>query len=159
MQYLGNINITVRYFFFLCWNFFTLFFIHNILSYCIFLFSLLADDFLVILGIKNKETLICYCNAYSFVFFKKVRKNVIMLEFSKYFHAVVPYCKIKSNILFPILNPKKSVEQRTCFSTFLFTTCPWLTQPVYVYIWPSEWLWDLFCTTELELNMFWPFPF
>ena len=62
-------------------------------------------------------------------------------------------------MLFLIININKSLEQRMGFSTVIFETGARLKKPVYVCIWPSEWLGDLFPATELELNRFWPSPF
>ena len=135
MQYLGNIHITVWFFVFWCWTFVIRFFIHNFSYYTALFFSTFDDEYLIILRIKNRQTLICYCNTFfCWIFFKRVRLNIIMLIFIKYFHSIVPYCKIKSNIFFLLLNIDKSLEQRTDFSTFLFATGTWIKQPVYICI-------------------------
>ena len=63
--------------------------------------------------------------------------------FIKYFHAIVPYFTIKSNIFFLLLYIDNSLEQHTGFRTFIFTTGDQLKQPVYVCIWPSDWMGDL----------------
>ena len=63
-----------------------------------------------------------------------------MLVFYQKFHAIVPYFTIKYNMLCILLNLKKSLEQQTGFRTFIFATGARLKQPVYVCIWPSDWL-------------------
>ena len=72
---------------------------------------------------------------------------------------MIPYCTIEYNPLFILQNVNKSLEQRTGFNTFIFATGAWLGQPVYVCIWPSDWMGYLFPATELELNRFRTSPF
>ena len=63
-----------------------------------------------------------------------------MLMFINYYHAIVPYFTIKYNIFFLLLNLDKSLEKRTGFSTFIFATGAQIKKPVYICIWPPEWL-------------------
>ena len=135
MKYPGNINITVWIFVFWCWIFVTRFFIHKF--YCIgFHFRYFDYKSLIISRIKNKQNLICYCNAYFSVGFSqngKTEYNYVHV-FTKYFRAIVPYCTFKSNILFLLLNLDKSLEQIMGYRKFLFATGAWLKQPVNVCI-------------------------
>ena len=100
---------------------------------------------LIISRIKNKQTLIFYFNVYFSVGFHqngKTEYNYVYV-FIKYFRAIVPYCTIKSNILFLLLNIDKSLEQRTGFGTFIFATGARLKQPVYVCI-GQHFVWDIY---------------
>ena len=64
------------------------------------------------------------------------------------FCANVPYCTIKSKILFLPLNIDKALEQHTCVTEILFSQqVPSLSISVSLH-WPTVWLRDLFTATE-----------
>ena len=76
-----------------------------------------------------------YFNTYLSVGFYqngKTEYNYVYV-FIEYFCAIVTYCTIKYNILFPPLNLDKVSEQRTGYRIF-FATGDWLKQPVYICI-------------------------
>ena len=108
-------------------NFCNTIFIHKF--YCIdFYFSFFDHESLIISIINNKQTLICYFNPYLSVGCSQNSKNEYnyVYVFIKYFCAIVPYCIIKSNILFCPLNLDKSSEQRTGYSKFFLQQVPGL---------------------------------
>ena len=116
-------------------NFCITIFMHKF-YYIDFHFLYFYYESLIISRIKNKQTLIFYCNAYFSVCFpqnSKTEYNYVYI-FTKYFPAIVPYCTIKSNVLFLTLNLDKSSEQRMGYRKFVFATGAQLKQPVYVCI-------------------------
>ena len=56
--------------------------------------------------------------------------EILIYIFTKYFRAIFPYCTIKSNILFLLLNKNKLSEQQTGYSKFILATCAQLKQLV-----------------------------
>ena len=118
MRYLGNINITVWFLYFdvelLKHNFL------YISSFIDFHFRFFDHEYLIISIIKNKQTLICYFNAYFSVGFSQNGKTEYnyVYDFIKYFCTIVTYCTIKNNILFCLLNLDKVSEQHMGYSKF-----------------------------------------
>ena len=128
MRYLGNNNISLWFFVFWCWTFVTRFYVHKF-YWTGFHFLFLNYEYLIISGVKIKKLWFFISTLISLlVFLKTVRLNIIMVMcLSNIFCAIVPYCKIKSDILFPPLNINKSLEQRRGYNKFLLWKVPGLS--------------------------------